>query len=83
MALRSTYEVKNTGWCSLLLSLLGEVKETLTSLGRPGSGGVGNLGLLATKVAAQVLVRNRLLAAEPEVLLGELQAPTSRLAFEK
>ena len=56
----------------LLVGVLDEEKEALSSLAGPGDGGVSHLGLLAAKVLSEVLSSNGLLA-EPEVLLGEAE----------
>lgn len=58
--------------------MLGEVEVTLASLGRPGGGRVCDLWLFATKVGVELLVWDGFVA-EPEVLLGELEAPVMSL----
>jgi hypothetical protein len=71
--------VENTSRALLLVSVLDEVEETLSSLAGPRSSGVRNLGLLATEVLSQACSWDRLLA-EPEVLLGEAESAASWLA---
>ena len=56
----------------LLIGVLGEEEKTLSSLAGPGDHRVGNLGLLAAQVLAEVGSRDWLLA-EPEVLLREAE----------
>lgn len=55
--------------------MLGEVEQALSGLVGPGGNGVRDLGLLATEVLAELLGRNSLVA-EPEILLGENNAPS-------
>lgn len=74
------YQVQDTSRGGLLLGVLGVVEEALASLRRPGGGRVGNLGLLAAKVVGE-LVRRYGLLAQPEVLLGELEAPVKWSAW--
>jgi hypothetical protein len=63
----------------LLVSVLHEEQQTLSSLAGPGGNGVGNLGLLAAEVLPQVVGSNGLLS-EPEVLLGEAEGAARQLA---
>ena len=63
----------------LLVGVLNEEKETLSGLAGPSDDGVGDLGLLAAKVLAQV-VRVDGLLAEPEILLGEAEGAVNLLA---
>jgi hypothetical protein len=60
----------------LLVGVLDEVKQTLSSLARPCGNRVGDLGLLATEVLPQVGGWNWLLS-EPEVLLSEAESAAS------
>lgn len=69
-----THQVQDTVRVALVLGVLGEVKEALAGLAGPGSSGVGDLGLLATEVVAEVLGGNWLIA-KPEVLLRESKLP--------
>lgn len=57
----------------LLVGVLDEEQKALSGLAGPRNNRVSNLGLLATKVLAQVGGRDWLLA-EPEVLLGEAES---------
>ena len=66
------YQVQDASRVLLLVCVLDEEEKTLSGLARPRSDRVGNLGLLAAEVLAQVLGRDGLLA-EPEVLLGEAE----------
>jgi len=66
------YQVQDASRVLLLVCVLDEEEKTLSGLARPRSDRVGNLGLLAAEVLAQVLGRDWLLA-EPEVLLGEAE----------
>lgn len=68
-----THQVEDTGRALLLVGVLDKEEETLSSLAGPRSGGVRNLGLLATEVLGQAGRRDGLLA-EPEVLLGEAES---------
>lgn len=64
------YQVQNTGRRLLLVCVLGEEEQTLSGDARPGSRGIGNVGLLAAKVVGQARRWDSGLLAEPEVLLG-------------
>lgn len=76
------YKLQDTNGSGLVFSALGEVEQTLASLARPGSSGVRDLWLLATKIAAETLGGDGLISKE-EVLLGEDDAPvTSKLAIK-
>lgn len=68
--LDATYQVNESGWGSLVASLLAEIQETLASLGRPGRVVVANLWLLATEIAGQALDLDRV-SSEPKELLLE------------
>lgn len=59
----------------LVLSALGEEKQTLAGLAGPGSDGVGNAGLLVLVEDGELLALNSLLV-EVEEALGETEAPT-------
>lgn len=75
-----TYQVNDTGRVLLLFGVLDEEEETLARLAGPGNNGVSNLGLLATKIGAQVSRGDRLLA-KPEVLLGEAECTTATVSI--
>lgn len=66
----------------LLFGVLGEEKETLAGLACPGSCGVCDFCLVTTEVRSELVVGDGLLA-EPEVLLGELQAPVLLLVLTR
>jgi hypothetical protein len=70
------HQIQDAGWMLLLISVLDEVQQTLSSLAGPGCNTVGNLGLLATEVLAQVRGWDRLLA-EPEVFLRVAESAAS------
>ena len=69
-----THKVEDASGGGLVLSTLGEEKETLASLAGPGSGGVGNCWLLVLVENGELLALNSLLA-EVEVALGETETP--------
>lgn len=73
-----THQLQNTLGGGLLVGVLGEEEQALASLARPSDGLVGVLALLATKVAAEAVLGNGGLLAEPEVLLRESEAPAMR-----
>lgn len=72
-----THEVENASGGGLVLSALGEEKKTLASLSGPGSGGVGDGGLLVLMENRELLALNSLLA-EVEVALGETESPVNK-----
>jgi hypothetical protein len=74
------HQVQGTRGVLLLVSMLDEVEQTLSSLAGPCSNGVGNLGLLATEVLPEVGGRDRLLS-EPEVLLGEAESAAGLISM--
>lgn len=76
----NAHQVEDTGRVLLLVSVLDEEEETLSGLAGPRSGGVSDLGLLAAEVLSEAGGRNRLLLAEPEVLLNKAEGAVSWLA---
>jgi hypothetical protein len=78
-----THKVEDASGGGLVLSALGEEKETLASLAGPGSDGVGDGGLLVLVENGELLALNSLLA-EVEVALGETETPkrTNSLACD-
>jgi len=66
--LRKAYQIDNSTWRGLLTGVLAEVQEAFACLRWPGSIVVGDLLLLAAKIALKALDLNWL-TAEPEVLL--------------
>lgn len=71
---RSTHEVEDSSGGGLVLGALGEEKQTLAGLAGPGSGGVGNTGLLVLVEDGELLALNSLLV-EVEEALGETETP--------
>lgn len=72
--LRATYQVDDVAGVSLVLSALGDEKQTLAGLAGPGSDGVGNGGLLVLVEAGKLLGLNSLVV-EVEETLSKAQAP--------
>jgi hypothetical protein len=64
----------------LLIRVLDEEKKALSGLAGPSNDGVGDLGLLAAKVLAQV-VRGDGLLSEPEVLLGKAESTATMVSM--
>lgn len=71
---RSTYQIDDSSRSGLVLGTLCEEEQTLSSLGRPGTGWVRDAVLLVGEVGGQVLHLDSLIA-EPEVALGESETP--------
>jgi hypothetical protein len=70
-----TYQVEDTGRSSLVLGTLGQEKETLASLGGPGSSALSSSrALLGGEVRGQVLGLDSIFR-EVEEALGEAEAP--------
>lgn len=73
----STYKVENASGGGLVLGALGEEKQTLAGLAGPGSGGVGDGGLLVLVEDGELLALNGLLV-EVEEALGETETPETK-----
>lgn len=74
---QSTYEVENASRGGLVLSALGEEKQTLAGLAGPGGGGVGDGSLLVLVEDRELLALNGLLV-EVEEALGETETPEAK-----
>lgn len=71
------YQVENASGDGLVFSTLGQEKQTLASLGCPGSGVLSNRrALLRHKVGCQVLGINSIVG-KVEESFGETEAPGS------
>lgn len=75
-SLYESYQVEDASRGGLVLSALGQEQQTLTSLGSPGSGGVGNSGLLVLVEDVELLGLDGIVA-EVQETLGEAQTPGS------
>lgn len=72
----TTYKVQDTSRRGLVLRTLDDEEQTLTGLGSPGDGGVGDSGLLILLVGGELLGLDGVVA-EVEEALGEAKAPAS------
>lgn len=69
-----TYQVDDASRVGLVLSALGEEEQTLAGLAGPSSSGVSNAQLLVLEVLVELLDLDSIIG-EPEVALGETEAP--------
>ena len=76
----NAHQVEDTGGALLLVSMLDEVEETLSSLAGPCGHRMRNLRLLAAEVFTQARNWDRLLT-EPKILLGEAESAALWLAY--
>lgn len=72
-----TYQADDSCRSSLVLSTLGDEKETLAGLAGPRDDGVGDSSLLVGAVGAQLLSLNGFIA-EVEEALGEAKTPVRK-----
>lgn len=76
-----THQAEDASGSSLILSTLGEEKQTLASLASPSGNGVGDNGFLILVEDGEVLSLDRLVA-EVEEALGEAKAPVKFIALD-
>ena len=74
--MNDSYQVEDDNRGALVLGALGQEQQTLTGLGSPGSGSVGNSGLLVLAEDVEVLGLDGIVA-EVQETLGEAQTPES------
>lgn len=76
--LNDSYQVEDDSRGALVLGALGQEQQTLTGLASPGSGSVGNSGLLVLAENVEVLGLDGIVA-EVQETLGEAQTPKCHL----